>query len=126
MARNNRNKATGSTPSDWGKRGREGIFILAIALAAYLLLSLGSYHPTDPSWSQQFGDTVIANNGGRAGAWLADIFLFALGYLAFLLPFVVVYICWRACWQERMPFSSSLKKLDGALDAYFRLGIIFL
>ena len=111
MARNSRKKQISTAPSEWGKRSREGVFILIIALSAYLLLALGSYHPTDPSWSQQYAgiNTHIANDGGVAGAWISDVFLFALGYLAFLLPFVAVYICWRACWQDSANRCSPVK-----------------
>ena len=81
MGRGKKSEETWSI-TDWGQRAREGVFIVVVAISAYLLLSLGSYHPTDPSWSQQFAGqaaTHIANAGGRSGAWVADVLLFTMG-----------------------------------------------
>ena len=60
-------------------RLREAALILSLALAAYLLLSLSSYHPTDPGWSTTGTNDVIANKGGIVGAWLADSLLYGFG-----------------------------------------------
>ena len=70
-----------------------GLFVLS-AVAVYLLMSLASYHSTDPGWSRSGSGDKIANIGGVAGAWFADAFLFLFGYLAYLFPLMVGYSAW--------------------------------
>jgi len=73
---------------------REGALILLLALAVYFFLSFLSYDPNDPGWSRSGDVADIANLGGRAGAWLADVFLYLVGYLAYLFPVIVAYSGW--------------------------------
>jgi S-DNA-T family DNA segregation ATPase FtsK/SpoIIIE len=76
------------------RRLREGLLIITSALAVFLLLSLATYHNTDPAWSST-GDTMeIANSGGRVGAWLSDFTLYLFGYMAYLFPLLLVYGAW--------------------------------
>jgi S-DNA-T family DNA segregation ATPase FtsK/SpoIIIE len=65
---------------------REASLYLLVAITAYLLISLWSYHAADPGWSHSGNSARIENLGGRAGAWLADVLLHLFGYVAFLLP----------------------------------------
>jgi S-DNA-T family DNA segregation ATPase FtsK/SpoIIIE len=56
-----------------------------IALAVcflYFLLILLSYNKGDPGWSHANVVPKVANLGGRAGAWLADLLLFIFGFSA--------------------------------------------
>lgn len=73
---------------------REGALFIFGALAIYLLLSLLSYHPTDPGWSHSGTGNAISNIGGRAGAWFSDIFLYLFGVMAYLFPLMVGYSGW--------------------------------
>jgi len=73
---------------------REGALLILGALATYLLVSLASYHPADPGWSHSSTVTDIHNAGGVVGAWLGDILLYLLGYLAYLLPIMIAYSGW--------------------------------
>jgi len=73
---------------------REGALLILGAIAIYLLVSLASYHPADPGWSSSGAVTHIRNAGGLIGAWLADILLYLLGYLAYLFPVIVGYSGW--------------------------------
>jgi len=75
-------------------RLREAALILSLALAAYLLLSLLSYQPTDPGWSTTGTNDVIANKGGIVGAWLADSLLYGFGFPAYLSPLMVAFSGW--------------------------------
>ena len=75
-------------------RLREAALILALALAAYLLLSLSSYAPTDPGWSTTGTNDVIANKGGIVGAWLADSLLYGFGFPAYLSPLMLAFSGW--------------------------------
>ena len=58
---------------------REGALLILGALAIFLLVSLASYHPADPGWSNSGAVTQINNAGGLIGAWLADVLLYLLG-----------------------------------------------
>jgi S-DNA-T family DNA segregation ATPase FtsK/SpoIIIE len=73
---------------------RESILILFTGIALYLTLALASYHPADPGWSHSADRSEVLNHGGRAGAWIADLFLYVFGYLAYLFPVLVAYTGW--------------------------------
>ena len=73
---------------------REGALLVFGAIAVYLLLSLASYQHTDPGWSHTGSGSSVANAGGMAGAWFADIFLYIFGYTAYLFPFMVGFSGW--------------------------------
>ena len=77
-----------------GHRLREGLFILSIAMALFLFISFGSYHNTDPGWSSTGFDNKVLNWGGRAGAFLADMFLSVLGCMAYVFPPLIVLAAW--------------------------------
>ena len=72
--------------------------LIAVApLLLFLLASLFTYSPTDPSWSQSGSVTAPLHNAcGRVGAWIADVLLYLTGYVAFLLPVVLGAIAWIA------------------------------
>ena len=65
---------------------RESALILLTAISLYLTLSLASYNPTDPGYSHTGHMDSVINRGGVVGAWLADVFLFLFGYMAYLFP----------------------------------------
>ena len=74
---------------------REGALIVFSAIATFLIIALASYNPVDPGWSHsnsQVGN--ILNNGGQAGAWFSDVFLYLFGFLAYLFPVMVAYSGW--------------------------------
>ncbi len=73
---------------------REGALFVFGAIALYLLVSLASYHSTDPGWSHQGVANGVANIGGSAGAWFADIFLYLFGYFSYLFPIMVAFSGW--------------------------------
>ncbi len=73
---------------------REVALYLLGTAALYLLISLYTYHPGDPGWSHSSHVVGVANLGGRAGAWFADIFLYLFGYMAYLFPLLVAYSGW--------------------------------
>jgi S-DNA-T family DNA segregation ATPase FtsK/SpoIIIE len=81
-------------PSQISHRLREGVFIIIAALAIFLMMSLITYHPLDPGWSRAGFTRHIANAGGRAGAWMADFFLYLFGYLAYIFPVMLGYGAW--------------------------------
>ena len=68
--------------------------ILAGAISIYILITLFSFDPADPSWSKTGNYEYIKNAGGAFGAWLSDILLFTFGWLAFFIPVLVSLIGW--------------------------------
>lgn len=76
------------------QRLKESALILALLSAVFIFVSLFSYDPSDPSWSQTAWDGIVKNAAGNAGAWLADTLFFALGTLAYPLPFLFVMGGW--------------------------------
>jgi len=64
-----------------------GIVCMFAALIGFLALI--SFHPDDPGWSHTGIGEPIRNSVGRAGAWFADVSLYLLGYMAYLLPTVL-------------------------------------
>lgn len=77
-----------------GNRLREGLFIISIAIAVFLFISFCTYHGTDPGWSSTGIGNKVANWGGKAGAFLSDIFLSIFGCMSFLLPPLIVVAGW--------------------------------
>jgi len=57
-------------------------WFIALSACLGLILILVTYHPTDPAWSNNSGGSV-KNLGGRAGAFLSDLFLFVFGISAY-------------------------------------------
>ena len=76
-------------------RLREGALLAMTALCLYLCMALFTYSPADPGWTRSGEVSQVANAGGRIGAWLADILLLALGYLAYLFPLIVAVKVWQ-------------------------------
>ncbi len=93
MAKQARKKARNvpSVGSQLTMRLKESAFLAAILVGVYLLLSLVSFHPADPGPSNSIDPVEVHNLGGRLGAWLADFLLSLIGYLAYLLPIMLIY-----------------------------------
>jgi S-DNA-T family DNA segregation ATPase FtsK/SpoIIIE len=62
---------------------REFWWFALVGLALYLLLILSTYSKSDPGWSRSVTVAAIENAGGRVGAWLADVMLYAFGLSAY-------------------------------------------
>lgn len=62
----------------------EGVIIVLLSLATYVLLALLSYSSGDPGWSGTGENAAVVNWVGRSGAWLADVLFFLFGGLAYL------------------------------------------
>jgi DNA segregation ATPase FtsK/SpoIIIE, S-DNA-T family len=89
---------SGQPPDSPGQRLRklvlvEGLMIVMLAVALYLLLALASYSAVDPGWSRTGTGAAIQNSMGRSGAWFADVLYLLFGNLAWLLPVILV---WRS------------------------------
>ena len=73
---------------------REAWLILGWLLFFYLLLSLSTYSPDDPSWSVYNDSGDVENKAGIFGAYVADILFNFCGYSAYLLA-VVMLSAWH-------------------------------
>ena len=72
---------------------------LAVAAAAvYLGLILWGFNVADPGWSHAVHPDVIANPGGRLGAWFADLLLSLFGFSAW---WWVAFLSFLVLWGYR-------------------------
>jgi len=68
-----------------------GLFLVLVAL--FILISLISYDPKDPSWANVTSSKhSVENYGGKAGASTAEALLQFLGFSSFLLPLCLLYL----------------------------------
>ena len=73
---------------------REIVGVIFFAGALFLMLSLLSYDPKDPSYNHKVETKVFKNLGGKIGAYVADPILSCLGCMAFLVPFLFILMGW--------------------------------
>ncbi len=82
------------------RRIAEAVFLLIMVTALYLLLSLFTHDPADPGWSHAASDDRVANLGGTFGAWVSDLLLVLIGYMAYVAPLLIGVAGFRVL-QER-------------------------
>ncbi|WP_304638898.1 DNA translocase FtsK [Pseudomonas sp.] len=85
-------------------RLREGALLAMIALCLYLVMTLFTYNLADPGWTRSGDVADVQNAGGRMGAWIADVLLLVLGYLAYLFPVIVAVKVWQMFRKRHLPF----------------------
>ncbi len=61
-----------------------------MAFSIYLLVVLATFDARDPTSTQAFDVSNINNAGGTFGAVLADLFFWALGLIAYLIPILII------------------------------------
>ncbi len=76
------------------QRLHEGLFLISIASALFLLISIATYHDADPSWLSSGAHAKALNLGGRVGAWFGSVFLNLFGYVAYLFPVLILFTSW--------------------------------
>jgi S-DNA-T family DNA segregation ATPase FtsK/SpoIIIE len=84
--------AGGGLVTHVGHGVREGLLILAVAFAGWLMLALGSFDAADPGWSHTGARDGVANLAGASGAWTADVLYALLGWFAWLLPGAFLFL----------------------------------
>ena len=95
---------------------REIALVAVLAVATYLLLSIGSYSPLDPAWSVAGSNLVVSNQFGRWGAYTADLMLLVLGWSAYLLPAGLVGVAvllLRRGWRESLTWLNTMLRTGG-------------
>ncbi|SFU78098.1 DNA translocase FtsK 4TM domain-containing protein [Xenorhabdus koppenhoeferi] len=102
-----------------GRRLLEAVLLVIAIYAVYLMITLISFHPSDPSWSQTSWHEPIHNWGGSVGAWLSDTLFSAFGILAYAVPPLMFLVCWNAFRQkdrqEYVDFFTLALRVIGAL-----------
>ncbi|MFA0812121.1 DNA translocase FtsK [Microbulbifer epialgicus] len=87
---------------------REGALISLLAGALLLAISLLSYDSQDPGWSHTGHSSQIHNAIGPAGAWLADVCLSLLGWMAYLFPLLIGLRAYRILRDRNARFHGPL------------------
>ena len=85
-------------------RLREGALLAMIALCLYLCMALFTYQTSDPGWTRSGDVAQVGNAAGSMGAWIADVLLLVLGYLAYLFPLIVIVKVWQMFRRRHLPF----------------------
>ncbi len=83
-----------------GRRILEAVLVVVAVFAIYLMASLLSFNPSDPSWSQTSWHGPIHNLGGGVGAWMADTLFFIFGVLGYAIPPIMLCLCWASFRQR--------------------------
>ncbi|HKL51893.1 MAG TPA: DNA translocase FtsK 4TM domain-containing protein, partial [Wenzhouxiangellaceae bacterium] len=88
MARSARKSSNSQFPEKLERRLFESLFLLVVVVAVYLFVTLASHDVRDPGFSSS-GGSMVNNLGGSFGAWISDFLLVVVGYMAWLLPFLL-------------------------------------
>jgi DNA segregation ATPase FtsK/SpoIIIE, S-DNA-T family len=101
--------------------------LLLMLAALLLLLSVATWHASDPSLNTATDTTlphaVVHNWVGLFGAWLSDLLLQTLGIAAFLLPLWLGGLGWT--WMHSRPSGSPWLRWTGTLLALVFLPAVF-
>ena len=76
-------------PKTVWRRSHDIYFLLSLLASLLLFVALATYSANDPSWSVSGSDTV-SNAAGKVGAYLADLLLQGFGFLAYVIPLLIV------------------------------------
>nr|WP_240001791.1 DNA translocase FtsK [Parvibium lacunae] len=93
----------------------EAAWILSLFLAAYIFLSLITYHYADPGWSHAADSLSVHNRAGYVGAWLADLLLYLFGCSAYWWVVLFFSIAWRNATRLYRQLESSPSLDDATL-----------
>ena len=106
------------------RRLNELIGLLVLVVAGLLLLSLASYHPTDPSFNTVSGTAARPENWiGIIGACISDLLLQLEGVAAFCIPLLLAVLGWT--WMRSLPAGSPGAKAVGAMLTLLFVPAIF-
>ncbi len=97
--------------------------ILLALVSLLLLLSLATYHASDPSLNTATGAPAPHNWIGLFGAYISDLLLQSLGLTAFLLPLWLGAVSWT--WMRSRPGGSPVLRWVGTLLALAFLPAVF-
>jgi DNA segregation ATPase FtsK/SpoIIIE, S-DNA-T family len=101
-----------------------GLLLMLVSLL--LLLSIATWHVTDPSLNTATDTTAphaVVNWVGLFGAWVSDLLLQSLGVTAFFLPLWLGGLGWT--WMHSRPSGSPWLRWTGTLLALIFLPTVF-
>ena len=98
------------------RRLREVIFIITVAIVAFLFLSLITYHSSDSSWSNT-GSSHVINAAGIVGAHVSGFLLFLFGCVAYAFPLMLGYSA---------DLTTEPLKKRRILDGFYKFDIFFI
>jgi DNA segregation ATPase FtsK/SpoIIIE, S-DNA-T family len=93
---------------------KEIIGILLFFLLVFVLVSLVSYHPQDPSLNNATAGNHIENLFGLVGAYLADALIGLFGLAAFWMPILLLFMSIQF-FADRLPLAFGLTLAGGLL-----------
>jgi S-DNA-T family DNA segregation ATPase FtsK/SpoIIIE len=93
-------------------RLNEAAAFVFLAIGLFVLISLISYHPLDPSLNTSTGSDKVANLTGRVGALTADLLLQSCGLAAYAIPLLILLVGWK--WIRSSPIESPWIKVVGS------------
>lgn len=97
------------------QRLRETGLILAVLISSFFALSLLTFSPEDPSWSQtSWVGGLVHNSGGYLGAWVADILFSTCGLLAYPMPLLITLGGWGMLYHKSSDDTLEIAALWGA------------
>ncbi|MEO8053320.1 MAG: DNA translocase FtsK 4TM domain-containing protein, partial [Acidobacteriota bacterium] len=94
-------------------RLNEAVAVVFLFAGLFLLISLVSYNPFDPSWNTATSAVKPFNLMGRVGATLADFLLQAFGFAAYAIPILTLVLGWN--WVRSVPIHTAWAKLAGSV-----------
>jgi len=94
-------------------RLNEALAVVYLFAGLFILLSLVSYHPFDPSWNTATGRAKPGNLTGFVGADISDFLLQTLGLAAYAVPLLILLLGWK--WIQSSAIEAPGIKLGGAL-----------
>lgn len=125
--------APASSPARTGlaRFAHETALVLGAVALVFWLLALASYAAQDAAFSTSGGGAVVANWGGRLGAWLADASYFLLGYSAWwcLAAGLRSWLASLARWMrggEAPPATGWARWLRGRIAFWLGLAVLLL
>jgi S-DNA-T family DNA segregation ATPase FtsK/SpoIIIE len=76
-------------------RLNEAAGLVSLFAGLFIVLSLISFHPQDPSWNLATGATRAHNLTGKAGSYTADLCFQLFGLCSFTIPAILWWIAWK-------------------------------
>jgi S-DNA-T family DNA segregation ATPase FtsK/SpoIIIE len=94
-------------------RLNEAVAVVFLATGLFVLFSLVSYHPFDPSWDTVAIEAQPVNLTGHVGAFVSDILLQMLGLGAYAVPVLILLLSWK--WIRSSEIKAPLAKALGSV-----------
>jgi DNA segregation ATPase FtsK/SpoIIIE, S-DNA-T family len=94
-------------------RLNEAVAVVFLFAGLFLLISLVSYNPFDPSWNTVTDAAKPFNLTGRLGAFLADLLFQGFGFAAFAIPALIFMLGWK--WIRSAAIAAPWAKILGSI-----------